>query len=262
VLACQGAGIAVFGVYPLVFTTNGYHGQINWLLDTAACTGDKANSVLLSSSREGELILPQHVQISLPSGQTVQLGPDLLTPTDRSVRRMRSLYTSIDGACLVVKQVGAEQEEEDDEEVPEEKAEAKDEDDDDKDFDDTKKLDKEERARRDAKESEDLKIEDEKNRKKVYIDMDKLDVTEEQLRGHMVQFGDVDTIYIPEGPFSNFGVVTMASPVVAGALLGARHTLQRSSAEGGKAVLRLRGGSGRMPRAPPQQQQQLVCPFR
>ena len=87
-------------------------------------------------------------------------------------------------------------------------------------------------------------------------------MTVEQLRRHLQQFGEVEDVHMSKGPYANFATVTMVSPVVAGALLGAQHTLQRGEEEGGKAVLRLRGGSGRMPRVPPQQQQQMVCPLR
>ena len=31
VLVCQGSGVAVPGLYPLLFPPNGYHGQVQWL---------------------------------------------------------------------------------------------------------------------------------------------------------------------------------------------------------------------------------------
>ena len=47
-LVCQGAGVAVPGVWPLLFPRPGYKGQLNWLADVAVCMGKDADSALLA----------------------------------------------------------------------------------------------------------------------------------------------------------------------------------------------------------------------
>jgi hypothetical protein len=273
VLACQAAGVAVFGLYPLVFTAKGYSGQLAWLLDTAACGGQQAYTTLLQGSREGPLQLPQHIEV-LTESRKVHLGPELLTPTTRNLARMPRVTVTSSNSYLMVKHVVAEEEEldgegEEEEEPPEEqkpeekKKEEKKEEEDEEEEEGEEIVERKEKAGRDdVDELKKFRKEDAAGHKKLYVDISKLDVSVEQLRRHLQQYGEVEDIHMSKGPYSNFATITMASPVVAGALLGAQHTLQRSRAEGGTAVLRLRGGSGRMPRVPPQQQQQMVCPLR
>ena len=54
---CEAAGLAVPGVWPLMFPGNGYHGQINWLASLVGCIGQKAYSAVLSAAKEGEVNL-------------------------------------------------------------------------------------------------------------------------------------------------------------------------------------------------------------
>ena len=82
---CQAAGLAVPGVWPLMFPGNGYHGQINWLASLVGCIGQKAYSALLSAAKEGEVNLPQHVSVRLSSGQLVEIGPNLTVPNIQKV---------------------------------------------------------------------------------------------------------------------------------------------------------------------------------
>ena len=89
---CEAAGLAVPGVWPLMFPGNGYHGQVNWLGSLVGCMGQKAYSALLSASKEGEVNLPQHVAVRLSSGQVVEIGPNLTVPnTQKLSKKMPNL---------------------------------------------------------------------------------------------------------------------------------------------------------------------------
>ena len=84
---CEAAGLAVPGVWPLMFPGNGYHGQINWLASLVGCIGQKAYSALLSAAKEGDVNLPQHVSVRLASGQLVEIGPNLTVPNVQKVSK-------------------------------------------------------------------------------------------------------------------------------------------------------------------------------
>ena len=47
--------MAIPGIWPLLFFEKGYRGQLGWLGDIAACTGDESYSSLLQAAREGEV---------------------------------------------------------------------------------------------------------------------------------------------------------------------------------------------------------------
>ena len=136
VLICQGAGVAVPGVYPFVFTDRGYQGQLDWLADTAAYKApiaDQAYTRLLAIAKEGTITLPQHITVELNSGQEVYLGPKLTTPKAGPLAKRTTLSMTLteDDAIiqhLAQKEVvpdGTSMEEEGEEEEEEEEEEEK-----------------------------------------------------------------------------------------------------------------------------------------
>ena len=90
------------GLYPLVFPTNGYHGQLNWL-GCAAAVGHSALRCLLEAVKEEEIRLPQFVSIKLLCGQVIQLGPHLLTPGNSWVSRHASVSVLSEGKQCIVR---------------------------------------------------------------------------------------------------------------------------------------------------------------
>ena len=157
VLVCQGAGIAVPGVYPFVFTDRGYQGQLDWLADTAAYKApiaDQAYVTLLAIAKEGAITLPQHITVELTSGHQVYLGPKLTTPKPGPLARRTTLSMTLSEQYAVVQHLaekevalestGMEEEEEDEEEEKEKQNE---------------EMEKEEREGKEGRKEEDLKKE-------------------------------------------------------------------------------------------------------
>ena len=129
VLVCQGAGVAVPGVYPFVFTDRGYQGQLDWLSDTAAYKApiaDQAYVTLLAIAKEGPIMLPQHITVELTSGHQVYLGPKLTTPKPGPLAKRTTLSMTLSDQNTVIKHLaekevalespGVEEEGEEDEE--------------------------------------------------------------------------------------------------------------------------------------------------
>ena len=87
-LVCQGAQVAVAGLYPLIFTPNGYKGQLRWIGESAAVVGPDAYSLLLASSREGPVVLPKYVTVLLSDGHRVNIGDNLTLPSSERLARM------------------------------------------------------------------------------------------------------------------------------------------------------------------------------
>jgi hypothetical protein len=105
VLVCQGARIAVPGIYPYIFPDRGYRGQLDWLCDTAAYKApiaDQAYVTLLAVAKEGAIVLPQHVTVELATGQTVYLGPHLTTPKPGPLAKRTTLTMTVtrEGATI------------------------------------------------------------------------------------------------------------------------------------------------------------------
>ena len=279
-LACQGARVAVPHLYPFFYPHHGYRGQLAWLEDTAVNGGQQAYCDLLAAGREGVVELPRYYSIRLPSGQMVHLGPRLTTPTAAGLKKRPSLLiTSTDHFLIITHKDHEKDQKKDDEwelEIPdleekEEEVKQKEEGDEDPNDDDKEKEKeeemekpdplKEEASDEDKEQYRRFREDDARERRKLFVSLDKSDVSEEDLRRHFEQFGEVLDIFLVP-PFNNFAVVTFFSPVLAQSMVGRNHTLQRP---GGSVPLRLRGGSGRMRGVrgvPPTQQRNLVCPYR
>ena len=94
--------MAIPGIWPLLFFEKGYRGQLGWLGDIAACTGDEAYNSLLHAAREGEVELPSSVTIRLLDGQVVHLGPHLTTPSSARLKNTPNLsLATCEGGCVV-----------------------------------------------------------------------------------------------------------------------------------------------------------------
>ena len=243
---CEAAGLAVPGVWPLMFPGNGYHGQVNWLGSLVGCMGQKAYSALLSASKEGEVNLPQHVAVRLSSGQVVEIGPNLTVPnTQKLSKKMPNLsiclgevtvkvnHKSCENVDSGLNQPGGE------EVVPE---------------DDDRHLEDEEREELpdlDVKAKQHLLLEE----KELVVQCDKV-VEDSMLQDHFSQFGEVRAV---SKAASGSSTITFASSAVVEQLNGEEHSVLLS---GNQSVrMRLRGGSGRAA-VPPQAQQDALNPFR
>ena len=251
-LACQGAGLSIPGVWPLLFFEKGYRGQLGWLGDIAACTGDESYSSLLEAAREGEVELPSHVTIRLLDGQVVHLGPHLTTPTTSRLKRTPnlSLATYEDG-CVVshteekkeekrraaweeVEELGRisgwEQEEEEEQkqkDQDEEQGEGQEESCaswQEEEREEKKKAgveedeedpEEEDRLKAEAGDNpEERRLKEQEKRRKLYVSFDDKTVTKDELEKHFVVFGEVKDVFILP-PFQNFAEITFASDATA-----------------------------------------------
>ena len=266
-MACQGAGKAVPGVYPLLFPPHGYRGQLYWVRDSLACMGEDAHTSLLAASREGEVRLPLHVEVKLLTGQRVHLGPAITTPNGSRLKQMPSLSMTILEDVILTSHKEMDEEEkrqaewelEVPEPEPEPEGETEEEGEEKEDCEDEEAKEKKEEKEDFVEEVEDHNLTKEylKESKKLYVDFDDSCVTAEQLQEHFQTFGQIDHLYLVTN-HRQYAVVTFSSPVVVAALAGKQHSLPLPV---GHTPLRLRGGSGR-PRVPPRQQRNGVCPFR
>ena len=254
--------MAVHGVYPLVFPQKGYKGQLAWLVDTAGCGGVEAYTALLAAAKEGEVELPQHVEVWHQSGQAVHLGPNLTTPSPSHLKTTPDLAIILGEEKLVAKHRQVEKDtakrmawEADTPDVEE----TDDDDDDDEENNNKPKVEKEE-----PQDDEEHELQKEDHRmtfKQILVEFSHADVTATELRKHFEQFGVVEEVLLSNAPL-NPAIVTFESAAVAVSLVGQTHSLQHTPGRGGSVPLRLRGGSGRVRRGPPRQQRHNACPFR
>ena len=241
------------GIYPLLYPPLGYRGQLAWLGDTAACLGAPAYTSLLAAAKEAPVELPTHVEVRHSSGRTIHLGPNLLTPTTAHLKRtpglslnttpgklvvthkeLEKLEKVLDNWDLEVPLEGLEEEVERmneqvkkwEEEEPEEekkKVKKKEEEDDREEEEEAEEVAKETEEDRE-KQDQQHREEDKKKAKRVYIYFDSPDITEEELRCHMEQYGAVDNVFF----LVDHAIAFMSSSVLAGSLQGRDTTLLRT----------------------------------
>ena len=230
--------MAVPNIYPLVFPPHGYHGQLNWLGDIATCMGKEAVAAISTAYKEGELELPSHIEIKLVSGQTVHVGPSLTEPNPSIIKSFsKANITRNSIGLLITPQPNLEEGSEEDE-------------------GDEENCDFDEKPKKENKVYESwIYRKDLLRNRKLFVSYDNLNVTSKDLKTHFEQFGVVENVFITK-PFTNFATITFTSEVLAQSLAGRDHTLN------GSIPLRLRGGSGRHQRVPPNEQRNAVCPFR
>ena len=285
VLVCQGAGVAVAGVYPFVFTDRGYNGQLDWLADTAAYKApiaDQAYVKLLAIAKEGTIMLPQHIIVELISGHHVHLGPKLTTPKPGPLAKRTTLSMKVTEQEAIIqhlkeKEVACDSteteedgEEDDEEEEGEEEVEMKE--DEVSDEQNNTPLSKEDQEQRKHEEEQERKeIEEDKRIKKaeekksredsqrafnkeddlkartITVTYNAKDVSLADLKRHFQPYGKVLDVFL-SAPVNNFATITFQSGALAQWLLGMeRHTLQRSKKQGGPVAMQLQGWAGRLP---------------
>ena len=248
---CEAAGLAVPGVWPLMFPGNGYHGQVNWVASLVGCIGPKAYSALLSAAREGEVDLPQHVAVRLSSGQVVEIGPNLTVPNIQKVaKKMPHLAINLGEVTVKVNHKSCEKIDNavtqpgGEEHVPE----------------DDHPLLEEDQEREELPDLEDEAKQQDflLKERKLVVQCDTV-VEDSQLQEHFSQFGEVVSVSTATPGNST---VTFASSAVVEQLDCEEHSVLLGGDQGDQPVrIRLRGGSGRSA-VPPQAQQDALNPFR
>lgn len=245
---CEAAGLAVPGVWPLMFPGNGYHGQINWLASLVGCIGQKAYSALLSAAKEEEVNLPQYVSVRLSCGQLVEIGPNLTVPNIQKVsKKMPHLNICLGETTVKVNHKNCDKNDNDvthqggEEHVP----------------GDDHPLLEEDEAREELPDLEeeakqqDLLMKD----MKIVVQCDR-EVEDSKLQEHFSQYGEVMSVSTATPGKST---VTFASSAVVEQLDGEEHSVLLG---GDQSVrLRLKGGNRRAA-VPPQAQQNALNPFR
>lgn len=234
-MLCQGAGVACPGLYPLVFPTNGYHGQLNWL-ECAAAVGQSALKCLLDAAKEEEMRLPQFVSVKLLCGQVVQLGPHLLTPGNYWLARHPSVSLLYRGKQCIVRHSNSSV-------MDLRLGELSDSDEGvhlDCDVENVIRKEKEEETFKSSVAARTLKVEGGAR------------LTQEQLEHHFSEYGELESVQMLSG--GEDAVVTFSTVGVVEHLALQEHVLPEGR-------LRLQGGHGRRP-PPPRQQQQSLNPFR
>ena len=243
VLLCQGAGVAVAGLYPPLFPPNGDRGQLRWLGECAAAIGPEAYSLLLASAKEGQIVLPKYLTLRLSNGQVLNIGPNLTVPGSERLARMPSISVSQTESHSVINHSQApcvrdlemtEQGEECESETAENILVA-------------------------LKEKEE-EVEVLKNTsKQLKVELSHPGVTDTVLLAHFSNFGDVKSISSSDLSAS----ITFARPGVVEHLHGHDHHLKSEGERGGGRYvrLRMRGGEERSA-APPRSLQRNVNPFR
>ena len=238
ILICQGAGVCCPGLYPFVFPSNGYKGQLAWM-ESFSVIGPKAIKILHSAAKEGELSLPKFVAIKLLSGKCVQLGPDLLTPGSYQLSRHPSLSVVIAEENFLVKHTSPTVKECELGEL--------------EDSDEGLHIDFD---------AENVILTEKKNESESCDIVGKTlrvgvsgEVETEQLVKHFSDFGELESVERKPDD-SEEAVIRFQKLGVVHQLDGQEHLLPE-----GQVRLRLRGGDGRLP-APSRQQQHNLNPFR
>ena len=249
-LVCQGAQVAVAGLYPLIFPPNGYRGQLRWIGESAAVVGPDAYSLLLASSREGPVVLPKYVTVMLSDGHRVNIGDNLTLPSSERLARMpnvsvRAAETNISishpdaelEACRklwfgkkVQEDVGEEEEGEDG---------------------------KDENVSVAVQEKKEEEEKSQKTRRQLKVEMSQPAATEQELVSHFSKFGDIESFSCS----SLSATITFARPGAVELLCGLEHELEVDANGGGFVRLKMRGGDGRNA-MPPRHLRQNVNPFR
>ena len=262
VLVCQGAQVAVAGLYPLIFPPNGYRGQLRWIGESAAVLGPSAYSLLLASSREGPLVLPKYVTVLLSDGQRVHIGDNLTLPSSERLARMPNLSVKAAESNIFISHPDAESEacqagrdlgkkvqqvdveDEEGEDGEEEEGEER----------------TEEKLSVAVQEKKEEEEKSEECRRQLKVEMSQPGATEQELATYFSKFGDVKSV---NSCSSLSATITFARPEAVELLGGLEHQLvvENDANGGGFVRLKMRGGDGRSA-TPPRHLRQNVNPFR
>ena len=243
VLLCQGAGVAIAGLYPLLFPVNGYRGQLRWLAESAAVIGPEAYSLLLASAKEGPMVLPKYLTLHLSSGAILNIGPNLTVPSPERLTRMPCVSLIHAGSNSVINHSEALRGSDWEKTVQGEECESE----------------TAENIMVALKEKEEETKLLKQTCKQLKVELSRPGVTENALLAHFSTFGDVESVSSSDLTAS----ITFARPGVVEHLDGQDHHLQLEGESGGDAHvrLRMRGGDGRSA-TPPRSLQRNVNPFR
>ena len=251
VLVCQGAQLAVAGLYPLIFPPNGYKGQLRWIGEAAAVLGPDAYSLLLASSREGPLVLPKYVTVLLSDGHRVNIGDNLTLPSSERLARMPNVSVRAADTNIFISHPGAEleacrklwfgkkvQQDDGEEEEGEDGTE--------------------ENVSVAVQEKKEEEEKSQKSRRQLKVEMSQPAATEQELVSHFSKFGDIESFFSCS---SLSATITFARPGAVELLCGLEHQLEVDANGGGFVRLKMRGGDGRTA-MPPRHLRQNVNPFR
>ena len=251
VLVCQGAQLAVAGLYPLIFPPNGYRGQLRWIGEAAAVLGPDAYSLLLASSREGPLVLPKYVTVLLSDGHRVNIGDNLTLPSSERLARMPNVSVRAADTNIFISHPGAEleacrklwfgkkvQQDDGEEEEGEDGTE--------------------ENVSVAVQEKKEEEEKSQKIRRQLKVEMSQPAATEQELVSHFSKFGDIESFFSCS---SLSATITFARPGAVELLCGLEHQLEVDANGGGFVRLKMRGGDGRTA-MPPRHLRQNVNPFR
>ena len=250
VLTCQGAGVAVPGLYPLLFPPNGYHGQLRWLANTSACIGPESYSILLSASKEGKVVLPKHIVLKTSSGKTINIGEKLTSPNSKKVDRMPLLFVHSSESSYEVTHASTLRNEEGREEVEKVNGDTFIE-------GEEEEGEEEEMLEAFAKEKTEEKLGYDKMCRKLQVEACEKIVSKAELFAHFSNYGEVEEVSASEDGYAE---VVFSRAGSARHCLSLEHSLEQECSL--PIRLRVKGGSGRPPPAPPRQLQHNVNPFR
>ena len=261
VLICQGAGLAVPGLYPLLFPPSGYNGQLRWLVNSCAALGPESYTILLSAAKEGKVCLPKNISVRTTSGSVINIGETLTAPNAKKLKRIPLLSVSSTDCCYEVTHSSVMTKfwppfEKQAEDGGDEKVRGDGE-------------DEEEEGREDEmlgavltaeKQEEDVKCE--LLNRKVHVEVGEHAISKAELLAHLSNYGEVEDLQMPDVGGHAEVVFTTAGSVKH--CLSLEHCLSRehnASQSRGPLRLRMKGGNAPPP-APSRQLQQNLNPFR
>ena len=261
VLICQGAGLAVPGLYPLLFPPNGYNGQLRWLANSCVALGPESYNILLSAAKEGKVCLPKNISLRTTSGNIINIGESLTAPNTKKLKRIPLLSVHSTDCCYEVTHASAmttfwppleeQAGDEGDERV--------------NGGDDEEEGEPEEEEMLGAvlaEEKDQELVKCEQLSKRLSVDPGEYPISRQELLAHFSNYGEVEDLQMPKTGHAEVGFSTAGS---VRHCLSLEHCLSQeccdASPSRGSIRLRIEGGSAPTP-APSRQLQQNLNPFR
>ena len=260
VLICQSTGVAVVGVYPILFPPNGYHGQLGWMANSCSLLGPQSYTALLNASQEGPLKLPRHIALKTSSGATINIGAALTTPSSKKLSAKLPLlsvsvgeeYTEVIHSSM--KNDWRQQQSDEVEELTEMGEEEMEKDNNELGVSDGNAEENEEQAK---------VIGSDPLSRELYVEM-QTGLTQDDLVAHFSSYGVIESVHCPSHLEGQAAVIFSTAGSVEHCL-SVEHSLSprcnNDTPTRGPILLRLKGGDGQRP-APSRQLQQNVNPFR
>ena len=262
VLICQGAGLAIPGLYPLLFPPSGYNGQLRWLANSCAALGPESYSILLSAAKEGKVCLAKNISVRTTSGNVINIGEALTAPNAKKLKRIPLLSVYSTDCCYEVTHtsvmtnfwppLGKQAEHEGDERVRGDGEDEEEEDEEDEMLGANLTAEKQEEV-----------VKCELLNRKVHVELSEHAICKAELHAHLSNYGEVEDLQMPEDVGGHAEVVFTTAGSVKHCL-ALEHCLSQecdASPPRGPIRLRMKGGNGPPP-APSRQLQQNLNPFR